>query len=127
MATTYRGAGFTVTRYSAGQGNGQRIEVYFERSCSQAELDLSTEEADTLVDLLQQACREAGRPQEPSLLSELDAICQAPPVIERMRRAFAHVTQGACVMDNPDGPVCFCGLPSAVEAGLCREHAEAGR
>jgi hypothetical protein len=43
------------------------------------------------------------------------ALAAAPPA--------PATREEPCRMDAPDGPECWCGDPSAVEAGLCAKHA----
>lgn len=40
------------------------------------------------------------------------------------KAAPTELDRRSCRMDAPDGPECWCGRPSVVEAGLCRIHKE---
>jgi len=56
-------------------------------------------------------------------IRELEAaVIRLEAVVLHLRRVVEYVGHGACIMDAPDGPVCFCGLPSAHESGICHEH-----
>lgn len=61
------------------------------------------------------------RKKEADLAGTVKSIMEDRERIDAEWRKRAQL--GMCVMDAPNGPECWCGAPSEVEAGLCLHHA----
>lgn len=61
------------------------------------------------------------RKKEADLAGTVKSIVEDRERIDAEWRKRAQL--GMCVMDAPNGPECWCGAPSEVEAGLCLRHA----